>query len=176
MRTGFTFGSGGGDPRNGHCRTTRALAGGGQGEPPSLCWSGLLRDDTASPGPPRRCWGEAGESLGDEGLEATTGTDGPGGQSAAGLLISARGSGRRRPVAFKSGAAASPAPSRPIPVRPVPSRPVPCRQESRAMLHWGYDEHNGREEGPGRRGGQRGSAGSTCRRCARQPSALGRAG
>ncbi|XP_039551540.1 carbonic anhydrase 13-like isoform X2 [Passer montanus] len=38
---------------------------------------------------------------------------------------------------------AHPVLSRAVPFRPVPCRAVPCRQESRAMLHWGYDEHNG---------------------------------
>ncbi|XP_059719069.1 carbonic anhydrase 13-like isoform X1 [Haemorhous mexicanus] len=122
-------------------RTTRALTGRGLVEPPSLCWSGLLRDGIACPGPPRRCWGEAGESFGDEGLGATTGTDGPGGRSAAGLLISARGSGRRRPS--PSNRAQPPLPPQPVPSHPILSCPVPCRQESRAMLRWGYDEHNG---------------------------------
>ncbi|XP_005479594.2 carbonic anhydrase 13 isoform X1 [Zonotrichia albicollis] len=42
-----------------------------------------------------------------------------------------------------SNRAQPPLPPHPVPSQPVLSCPVPCRQESRAMLHWGYDEHNG---------------------------------
>lgn len=52
-----------------------------------------------------------------------------------------------------------PSPSYPIPSCPVPSCAVPCRQESRAMLHWGYDEHNGRERRPGPSGRPAGARG-----------------